>query len=92
MALHDRDYMRTRQGDDDRYWGWLHGSDFGGGALVPRGRPGTDARGEEYDFWTQPVTLRRLRIPFALALTLFGAFVLPHLTIDGRHWHLWLLP
>ena len=92
MSLRDRDYMRTRQGDDDQYWDWLHGSDFGGGGLIPRGRVPTDAPDEDYDFWTRPVTLRRLRMPFVLAPALFGAFVLPHVTIDGRHWHLWLLP
>jgi len=92
VAIHDRDYMRTRQGDDDGYWDWLHGSDFGRGGLAPRGRFRQDAPDEEYDFWTQPITFHRLRLPLMLAVTLFGAFLLPHLTIDGRHWHLWLLP
>ena len=27
-----------------------------------------------------------------LMAALAGALILPHLTIAGRHWHIWLLP
>jgi hypothetical protein len=32
------------------------------------------------------------RLVLVLAVALVGAFVLPHFTIDGRHWHVWMLP
>jgi hypothetical protein len=37
---------------------------------------------------------RRARAPWALwlGLLVLGLLVLPHLTIHGRHWHVWFLP
>jgi len=92
VSLYDRDYMRARQGHRDPYWDWLHGSDFGSHGVVTPERLVDSAGGEEYDFWTRPITFRQLRLPLMLVLMVFAAFVLPHLTIDGRHWHVWLLP
>lgn len=91
MGLYDRDYMRGRQGPKDPYWDWLHGSDHSGSERASERRAtvgeALPLRGQQ-SLLARPVNLRWVVV---LAM-LVGAFLLPHLTIAGRHWHIWLLP
>lgn len=41
------------------------------------------------DFWTRPVTPMTAILAALLGI---GVILLPHLTILGRHWHLYVLP
>ena len=90
MGLYDRDYMRRRQGEKDSYWDWLHGSGSSGRGLEPSEpawRSYQRAPAQQ-SLWARPVSIRWV----TLIVLVIVALALPHLTIAGRHWHIWFLP
>jgi hypothetical protein len=91
MGLYDRDYMRQPKGKNDRYWKWLHGPDFTGAAEPgPKRRPtGARRASQSRSHWNQRVTATQAAFGIALGVALI---VLSHMTIAGRHWHVWFFP
>jgi hypothetical protein len=81
VGLADRDYMK-RQGKSDPYYDQLF-------------QPSRSTRATTDRHWSAstPASGRRRSIaPYLVtAAILFGLFVLPHLTINGRHYTLWVL-
>jgi hypothetical protein len=100
MGLADRDYMK-RQGPNDPYYNRLFGppnfrppEDPFGTATGSSGQPahsGQPSFAKPRGSWWRLTPHRSDRYVYAIsALIALNQFVLPHLTVDGRHWHFWI--